>query len=368
MSDDDIEMKDETENAISLPSIAPEKAKLPFVEKYRPQYLEQIISQDDIIKTLKKFLNKNSLTHLLFYGTAGTGKTTCAKAIANFLYGNHKAGNILELNASDERGIDIVKEQIKSFCQTLNSFSNFSLINSNSNNGPQEKNNFFKLVILDEADMMTTDAQSALRRIMEKYTNNVRFILICNQIHKIHPAVQSRCMRFRFRPIKAEKCLKRLKEICENENIKYDGDLTLKTVIQMGDRDMRKMLNLLEATLMSSTKNNFISINDVYTTAGLPSISEFENILNVIKNKGNNLGNIYTAVNKERLTKGYSVQDLLNMLHDKVRKDDMNGQLNVEDLKNIYIKMADLDFILRKGGDEEVVLQNFVCLVREFEL
>jgi len=349
---------------VPIPPKNQEKSKLPFVEKYRPNTLDQIISQDDIIKTLKKFLNKNSLTHLLFYGTAGTGKTTCAKAIANFLYGNQRTGNILELNASDERGIDIVKEQIKSFCQTLNSFSNFSLSENNL------KNNFFKLVILDEADMMTTDAQSALRRIMEKYTNNVRFILICNQIHKIHPAVQSRCMRFRFRPIKNEECLNRLKEICKYENIKYDNDSILKTVIQMGDRDMRKMLNLLEATLMSSKNGNIITMNDVYTTAGLPSISEFEGILDEIKNKKKSLGKIYDLVNKERLTKGYAVQDLLNMLHDKVRKNNKgkNGDLDVEEMKTIYIKMADLDFILRKGGDEEVVLQNFICLVREYEL
>ena len=359
MADEDIEMKDETDKPFFSFNPKKENSKLPFVEKYRPFSLEQIISQDDIIQTLKKFLDKNSLTHLLFYGTAGTGKTTCAKAIANFLYGDHRAGNILELNASDERGIDIVKEQIKSFCQTLNSFSNFNL-NSNDKNS-----NFFKLVILDEADMMTTDAQSALRRIMEKYTNNVRFILICNQIHKIHPAVQSRCMRFRFRPIQNDKCLNRLKEICNAENIKYDDELTLKTVIQLGNRDMRKMLNLLEATLMSSPNDNYITINDVYTTAGLPSLKEFNQLLSAINNKKVSLGKIYNNVNKERLTKGYSVQDLINMLHDKINN---NNIISDEQLRNCYNKLSEIDFILRKGGNDEVVLQSFICLVREYKL
>ena len=358
MTDEDIEMKDETNKFHSNPNL---NSNLPFVEKYRPFSLEQVISQDDIILTLKKFLDRNSLTHLLFYGTAGTGKTTCAKAISNYLYGEHKAGNILELNASDERGIDIVKEQIKSFCQTLNYFSNFN-INTNEKNS-----NFFKLVILDEADMMTTDAQSALRRIMEKYTNNVRFILICNQIHKIHPAVQSRCMRFRFRPIQNDKCLNRLKEICNFENIKYDSELTLKTVIQLGNRDMRKMLNLLEATVMSSQNNNYITINDVYTTAGLPSLKEFNQILQYINTKQLNIEEIYNKVNKERLTKGYSIQDLIDMLHDKIRNN-KSDYLSDEQTRDCFIKLADMDYILRKGGDEEVVLQNFICLVRENNL
>ena len=202
---------------------------------------------------------------------------------------------------------------------------------------------------------------------MEKYTNNVRFILICNQIHKIHPAVQSRCMRFRFRPIQNEKCLNRLKEICKEEKIKYDNELTLKTVIQLGNRDMRKMLNLLEATLMSSQRDNYITINDVYTTAGLPSLQEFNQLLTTINDKKENIGNIYNEVNNERLTKGYAIQDLINMLHDKIRNDDSNG-LKDEQIRDCYMKLADMDYILRKGGDEEVVLQTFICLVREFNL
>lgn len=353
--DDDIEMLDLTQKNPIKPSKT--ESKYPFVEKYRPHKLEEIISQDEIIITLKKFLDKNSLTHLLFYGTAGTGKTTCAKAIGNFLFGEHKTGNILELNASDERGIDIVKDEIKNFCQTLNTFSNFQN-HSNSNNS------IFKLVILDEADMMTTDAQSALRRIMEKYTTNVRFILICNLLHKIHPAVQSRCMKFRFRPIKNEKCLNRLKEICKIENIKYDNDETIQTIIQLGNKDMRKMLNLLEATYMSS-QNNFIDINSVYTTAGLPSMKEFLDILKFIVEKNNSLGKVYEEVNNERLIKGFAPQDLINMLHDYIKK---CNKLNDEQMRDCYIKLADMDYILRKGGDEEIVLQNFVCLVRKYNI
>ena len=361
MSDIEIQMKDKTQKINSKINTKPENYNLPFVEKYHPKSLEDIISQEDIIPILKKFLEKNSIPHLLFYGTAGTGKTTCAQAITNFLYGEHKTGNVLELNASDQRGIDIVKNQIKNFCQTINSFSNFNLKDVNKNL------KFVKLVILDEADMMTVDAQSALRRIMEKYTNNVIFILVCNLIYNIHPAIQSRCMKFRFRPMKNDKCLKRLKEICSYENIKYENDMTIKTIIQLGNRDMRKMLNLLEATFMSSERNNYITTNDVYITAGLPSLKEFNALLQLINNKNDNLGNIYSKVNKEKLNKGYSTQDLINMLHDKIRNDNIIN-INDEDKRNCYIKLAHMDYILRKGGDEQIVLQNFICLVREYNL
>ena len=174
----------------------------------------------------------------------------------------------LELNASDERGINIVRQKIKDFCGAIGNF------NSNINK------NMFKLVILDEADMMTSDAQNALRRIMEKYIKNSRFILVYNQMNKINMAIQSRCMKFRFNPLKIEQCIERLKEICKIENVYYNNENIFKKIYEIVKRDMRKILNLLEATIITS-KNNEITEDEVYLSAGLPTIKDFMKILNI---------------------------------------------------------------------------------------
>eukprot|EP00349_Pseudokeronopsis_sp_Brazil_P003109 CAMPEP_0202957702 /NCGR_PEP_ID=MMETSP1396-20130829/2088_1 /ASSEMBLY_ACC=CAM_ASM_000872 /TAXON_ID= /ORGANISM="Pseudokeronopsis sp., Strain Brazil" /LENGTH=158 /DNA_ID=CAMNT_0049675341 /DNA_START=6 /DNA_END=482 /DNA_ORIENTATION=+ len=148
-------------------------ALLPFVEKYRPDDLSQIISHHDIVETIQKFIKERKMPHLLFHGPPGTGKTSCIQAIAKHLYGAQNYKNmILELNASDDRGINVVRDQIKSFCSTQ-----------------QLMSKGIKLVILDECDSMTNQAQMALRRIVEKYTKNTRFCLICNYISKIIPAL-----------------------------------------------------------------------------------------------------------------------------------------------------------------------------------
>ncbi|KAK9269953.1 hypothetical protein L1049_025526 [Liquidambar formosana] len=169
----------------------------PWVEKYRPQSLADVAAHRDIVDTIDRLTSENRLPHLLLYGPPGTGKTSTILAVARKLYGAQFHNMILELNASDDRGIDVVRQQIQDFAST----QSFSF-------GPKSS---VKLVLLDEADAMTKDAQFALRRVIEKYTKNTRFALICNQVNKIIPALQSRCTRFRFAPLDAIHVTERLK-------------------------------------------------------------------------------------------------------------------------------------------------------------
>lgn len=174
---------------------------LPWVEKYRPKKLDDLISHEEIIKTINKFIDENQLPHLLLYGPPGTGKTSTILACARKLYTSAQFNSmVLEMNASDDRGIGIVRGQILSFAST----------------GTMYRSGF-KLIILDEADAMTNDAQNALRRIIEKYTDNVRFCIICNYLGKIIPALQSRCTKFRFGPLSANQIVPRLDDIIKEE-------------------------------------------------------------------------------------------------------------------------------------------------------
>lgn len=175
-------------------------SSLPWVEKYRPATLDELISHADIIATISTFINAGKLPHLLFYGPPGTGKTSTVLACARQLYGPKFRSMILELNASDDRGIDVVREQIKNFASTRKIFDRG-----------------FKLIILDEADAMTQIAQAALRRVIEKYTRNVRFCIICNYVGKIIPALQSRCTRFRFGPLERAQIETRLDYVIAQE-------------------------------------------------------------------------------------------------------------------------------------------------------
>ncbi|CAH8611082.1 unnamed protein product [Dicrocoelium dendriticum] len=208
---------------------------LPWIEKYRPCALDEVISQLDISKTLSKFIEQGRLPHLLFYGPPGTGKTSTILATAKTLYPAKELNSmVMELNASDARGINVVREQILSFASTKMLFAGK-----------------FKLVILDEADSMTKDAQNALRRIIEKYTENTRFCLICNYISKIIPAVQSRCTKFRFAPIGFSQMSPRLHQIAANENVLLT-DNGVKAIHRFAAGDMRKAINLMQLTCPTS--------------------------------------------------------------------------------------------------------------------
>merc|ERR1712156_78957 len=200
------------------------KANVTWVEKYRPGALQDLISHDDIVKTIRKFISQDKLPHMLFYGPPGTGKTSTILACAKEIYSPQQFNSmVLELNASDDRGIGIVRGQILNFASTRTIF-----------------NKGYKLIILDEADAMTNDAQNALRRIIEKFTDNVRFCMICNYLSKIIPAPQSRCTRFRFGPLQENQIVPRLEHVAttENVNVTEDGK---KALIALSGGDMGKV-------------------------------------------------------------------------------------------------------------------------------
>jgi len=233
------------------------------VEKYRPKALDELIAHEEIITILNKLIETNKLPHLLFHGPPGTGKTSTILACARKMYGDSFKSMVLELNASDDRGIDVVRDQIKEFAGTKKLFSSG-----------------VKLVILDEADAMTNDAQSALRRVVEKYTTNTRFCMICNYVNKIIPALQSRCTRFRFAPLRADQITGRLQDVVDAERVVItEGGKT--ALLQLAGGDLRRVLNLLQSAAMAYPE---ITEEAVYLTAGaaMPAVIEstFQSLLN----------------------------------------------------------------------------------------
>eukprot|EP00768_Dysnectes_brevis_P006079 gnl/Dysnectes_brevis/4658_a6361_860.p1 GENE.gnl/Dysnectes_brevis/4658_a6361_860~~gnl/Dysnectes_brevis/4658_a6361_860.p1 ORF type:complete len:344 (+),score=65.07 gnl/Dysnectes_brevis/4658_a6361_860:47-1078(+) len=228
------------------------KKSLPWVEKYRPDSLDKVISHEDIIGTLKKLIDARKLPHLLFYGPAGTGKTSTIVALANEVFGSRFSTQVLELNASDERGIDVVRERVKTFA-------------SSSNVGGTKASAGFKLVILDEADNMTSIAQFALRRIIEKYTRTTRFCLICNYVGKIIPALQSRCTRFRFKPLASPAVTSLLKEVAAKEEVTL-GAGSVEALLDLAKGDMRQILNTLQAAALAGEKH--VDGPSIYAVAG----------------------------------------------------------------------------------------------------
>jgi replication factor C subunit 3/5 len=227
-----------------------------WVEKYRPKTLEKITAHVDIVATIRQLTRDKKLPHLLLYGPPGTGKTSIIIALARELYSTSFAQMTLELNASDDRGIDIVREEIQAFASTLSALSASSF--------------GFKLVILDESDSMTKDAQFALRRIIERYTKYTRFCLICNFPSKIIPALQSRCTKFRLSALKFEDIKNTIQHVSSQEdlNVTEKGIVAVCTV---GCGDMRKSLNILQsAHLASLARKNIIDEDLVYAVTGKP--------------------------------------------------------------------------------------------------
>lgn len=199
-------------------------------DRYRPTTLNDVHGQDSVVRVLRSFLEKGEIPHLLFCGLPGTGKTSTIHALARELYGEHAKSTVLLLNASDDRGISVIRTHIKTFARLKNHVC------------PDKP----KLIILDEADSMTFDAQSALRRVMEKHTKVVRFCLICNYINKLIPALQSRCTVFRFNALTYESVKPLLKTMCKEEKLKLSPAL-MKELVELSKGDLRKCVNFIES-------------------------------------------------------------------------------------------------------------------------
>ena len=315
-----------------------------WVEKYRPKSLKDVLGQEHIVNRLQAFVNdKNKMPHFLFAGPAGVGKTSSALALARDIFGDSFSENYKELNASDERGIKIVREDIKNYASIAPSAG-----------AP------FRILVLDEADNMTSDAQQALRRTMEKY-KKIRFILIANYSSKIIPPIQSRTAVFRFRPIADKLNEEKIKKICETESITID-DKAVKSLIEISNGDMRQSVNLLQACSIISNNVTEDIVNDI---AGKADPNEVRKIISIIVNK--KMDGFKEARQKLRsllYTVGISGKDLIGQINSSLLKqNDIENKRLIEMIKAV----SEIDFRLTEGANEEIqltyLLSQFIAIL-----
>mmetsp|Transcript_12551 Transcript_12551/g.18051 ORF Transcript_12551/g.18051 Transcript_12551/m.18051 type:complete len:350 (+) Transcript_12551:72-1121(+) len=321
-------------SAIAIPGEV-SRQQLPWVEKYRPKRLEDLVAHEDIVSILTNLIDSDQLPHLLLYGPPGTGKTSTIVAAARRMYGSSQAYSsmALELNASDARGIDVVRNEIKEFAGTRQLF-----------------NKGIKLIILDEADAMTSDAQFALRRIIEKSTKNARFCLICNYVSKIIPALQSRCTRFRFAPLSKHQIHDRLVEVAKAENVEITND-GIDAILDLSGGDMRRVLNLLQSTVMSVKVVNETS---VYLTSGAPLPSDVAIIFDLLLN--HDFQETFTSILTMCSTKGYALTDVLQDLTSMVTARDFPPGV----LADVLDGMSNVEYRLSFGTDEKLQIGSLV--------
>jgi replication factor C small subunit len=310
----------------------------PFVEKYRPRLLDDIVNQRGIIKRLKQFVKDKSMPHLIFAGPAGTGKTTSALAMVRELYRRKMSINrtYMELNASDARGIDVIRTFIKDFAKAR---------------PPSDIP--FKILILDEADNMTSPAQQALRRTMEKYTKNCRMILICNYSNKIIPPIQSRCVVFRFSSLNRDDIAMRIKFVAKEEDIELTTG-GVNALINVSRGDCRRAINYLQSCGTISKK---IDQEIVFRVAGEVPTEKIKEILNTALEGQLQLSiKLLTDLINEY---GLSGQNIIKNIHREIY------ELNVpENLKiNLSKILAEFEYRLSQGGTEEIQLQALLARI-----
>ncbi len=309
-----------------------------WTEKYRPRKLEDVAGQKHVTDRLKSYVSSGSMPHLLFTGPAGTGKTTCALALTREMFGDNWQGNFIELNASDERGIDVVRGKIKEFART-------------SPIGGAE----FKIIFMDEADALTSDAQAALRRTMEKYSGICRFILSCNYSSKIIDPIQSRCAVFKFKPLSDQEISDYLGAIVEKESVDIDAE-ALKGLIDIARGDMRRSVNSLQVAASLGKK---IDLDLIYQTAGLANPGTIGRIITTALD-GNYMG-ARDLLDETMTEYGLSGQDIIKQIHSGI------FELGITDYEKVRLmdKTGECEFRIVEGSNERIQLE---CLLASFAL
>lgn len=307
-----------------------------WVEKYRPRTLDEVVGQDEIVRRLKGYVEKKNIPHLLFSGPPGTGKTATAIALARDLFGEAWRENFIEMNASDERGIDVVRHKIKEFART-----------APIGGAP------FKIIFLDEADALTADAQAALRRTMEMFSRSCRFILSCNYVSRIIEPIQSRCAVFRLKAVPKEAMRKRLLEICEKEGVKITED-GIEAILYVSGGDFRKAINALQGAAAIGEVVDRENIFQITATAQPQEIAEIlETALN------GKFEEAREKLNKLMLEYGMSGEDVVAQLFREITNSNINEKMKVL----LVDRLGEIDFRLTEGANERIQLSAFLAYV-----
>jgi len=305
-----------------------------WIEKYRPTRLADIVGQDEIVERLSSYVKTKNLPHLLFTGSAGVGKTTAAVTLAREIFGESWQMNFRELNASDERGIDVVRNQIKQFARTT-----------------PLGDATYKILFLDEADALTTDAQAALRRTMESYAQTCRFILSCNYSSKIIDPIQSRCAIYRFKPLSHGAIKEEILRIAHREGLKVSPD-AMDAIVYIAQGDMRKAINALQGAAII-TKN--IDAPRVYAITSTARPEEIDELLTLsLAGEFDAAESLLAHLMHER---GIAANELINQCYRALLKRPLDRGLKVR----LIDHLGEADFRLSEGANSDIQMEALIA-------
>jgi replication factor C subunit 2/4 len=326
--------------------------KTPWVDKYRPKKLDDVVQQDEVVKMLKTTMITGDLPHLLFYGPPGTGKTSTILAMVKELFGPRRLKDrVIELNASDERGINVVRNKIVTFAKTAIGTSD-----------PKYPSPDYKIIILDEADAMTTEAQSALRKTMEDNSNITRFCFICNYINQIIEPINSRCVKFRFKSLDNKSIVTKLKNIASIEKMSLTTDV-INAITHVCDGDMRKGIMILQKIKYINSSN--IKPDDIYLISGHVSQEIINSVAKVcIEGKTKSVAKV-VELTLEIRKYAYPMQNVLEQLNIMIIN---HKALTDKQKAQICLHFAITEKRLIDGSDEYLQLLSLLMCIQSVAL